>query len=178
MIGTVPATDATSLVGRGRNRLVGTLRRSPTAAAGGSIILLFASLALLAPFLMPHDPVQAFPAAVLTPPSATFLFGTDGNGMDVFSRVIFGARFAFGIAVPAVIIALLVGVPLGLWTGYVGGWADEVVMRGFDALRIFPSIILALAVVAAAGPVAPQRRAGDRLFSTARSSPASYGPRF
>jgi peptide/nickel transport system permease protein len=80
------------------------------------------------------------------------LFGTDGNGMDVLSRVIHGSAYAFGIAIPVVVIALLLGVPVGLWTGWRGGWADEVVMRGSDALRVFPSIILALAVVAAAGP--------------------------
>jgi peptide/nickel transport system permease protein len=66
--------------------------------------------------------------------------------------VIHGSLYAFGIAIPVVIIGLLVGVPVGLWTGWRGGWADEIVMRGFDALRVFPSIILALAVVAAAGP--------------------------
>jgi peptide/nickel transport system permease protein len=66
--------------------------------------------------------------------------------------VLAGAAWAFGIAIPAVIVGIVVGVPLGLYTGYKGGWADEIIMRVFDALRVFPSIILALAVVAAAGP--------------------------
>ncbi|MEM8855072.1 MAG: ABC transporter permease [Pseudomonadota bacterium] len=72
--------------------------------------------------------------------------------MDIFSRVIYGARYAFAIAVPAVLLSMIIGIPLGLWVGYIGGVADEMTMRIFDGLRVFPSIILALAVVAAAGP--------------------------
>ncbi|NCF48543.1 MAG: ABC transporter permease subunit [Bacteroidetes bacterium] len=71
--------------------------------------------------------------------------------MDVFSRVIYGAKIGFGIAIPAVIISVLIGVPVGLIAGYRGGLLDEVLMRFFDGLRVFPSIILALAVVAATG---------------------------
>jgi peptide/nickel transport system permease protein len=126
-------------------------RRSPTAFGGLSLILLFAVMALLAPWIAPHDPVQANPFEVLRPPSAQFWLGTDGAGMDVFSRIIHGARLAFGIAVPAVAVAIVLGVPLGLVSGYVGGWLDEAIMRTMDALRIFPSIILALAIVAATG---------------------------
>jgi peptide/nickel transport system permease protein len=133
-------------------RLAGITRRSPTLAIGAAIILAFALMAVFAPWISPEDPVAANSARVLQPPGPGIWFGTDGNGMDVLSRVIHGALYAFGIAIPVVIIGLLVGVPVGLWTGWRGGWADEIVMRGFDALRVFPSIILALAVVAAAGP--------------------------
>lgn len=133
-------------------RVVGISRRSPTLAIGAAILLGFALLALLAPWIAPHDPVAADPRNVLAPPGGAHLMGTDGNGMDVFSRVLAGAAWAFGIAIPAVLVGILVGVPLGLYTGYKGGWADEIIMRVFDALRVFPSIILALAVVAAAGP--------------------------
>ncbi len=133
-------------------RAKGAGRRSPMAAAGLLLLGGFAVLAIFHPWLMPYDPVAANAAAVLQPPSATHWFGTDANGMDVFSRVIFGAIYAFGIALPAVAVAMLIGVPVGLLTGYLGGWTDEILMRGFDAMRVFPSIILALAVVAAAGP--------------------------
>ena len=133
-------------------RARGAARRSPMAAAGLLLLAGFAVLAIFHPWLMPYDPVAADAAAVLRPPSATHWFGTDANGMDVFSRVIYGAIYAFGIALPAVAVAMLIGVPVGLLTGYLGGWTDEVLMRGFDAMRVFPSIILALAVVAAAGP--------------------------
>lgn len=133
-------------------RIVGLARQSPTGAMGLTIILVFALLATLAPFVAPYDPVEAFPLHILEPPGGDFWFGTDGNGMDIFSRVIYGARYAFAIAVPAVLLAMLIGIPIGLFVGYLGGVADELTMRIFDGLRVFPSIILALAVVAAAGP--------------------------
>jgi len=126
-------------------------RRSPLAAVGLALLALFALLAVLAPWIAPYDPVAADPGAVLEPPSAIHWFGTDANGMDVLSRVIYGTIYAFAIALPAVALAIAVGVPVGLITGYLGGWTDEVLMRLFDALRVFPSIILALAVVSAAG---------------------------
>jgi peptide/nickel transport system permease protein len=134
-----------------RNRVAGLVRLSPTAATGLFIIVLFGAMALFADVLMPHDPVNAYTSRILQPPSAEHWFGTDGNGMDVFSRVIYGARFGFGIAIPAVLLSLLIGVPVGLIAGYRGGMLDEVLMRFFDGLRVFPSIILALAVVAATG---------------------------
>lgn len=133
-------------------RIRGLARRSPTGAIGFAIVGLFALAGILSPWITPFNPTQAFPREILVAPDATYWFGTDGNGMDIFSRVIHGARYAFAIAVPAVLLSMLIGVPVGLWVGYVGGAADEITMRVFDALRVFPSIILALAVVAAAGP--------------------------
>lgn len=139
-------------MGQPMARVVGVGRRSPTLVMGAAIILLLAGLAVFGRVLAPYDPVAAMASHVLQPPSRQFLFGTDGNGMDVFSRVLAGTGWAFGIAVPAVLIGLGVGVPVGLFAGYRGGWFDEVLMRVFDMLRVFPSIVLALAVVAAAGP--------------------------
>ena len=133
------------------NRLRGVSRLSPTATYGVVIILLFGILAIFSGLFMTHDPVSAYPDRILQSPSAEHWFGTDSNGMDVFSRVIYGAKFGFGIAIPAVTISVLIGVPVGLIAGYRGGILDEVLMRIFDGLRVFPSIILALAVVAATG---------------------------
>ena len=133
-------------------RLVGISRRSPTFAIGLAIILVFALLAAFGRFIAPLPPTLAFPEHVLVPPGGQFLFGTDGNGMDVLSRVIAGSAWAFGVAVPAMLIAILIGIPIGLLAGYFGGWADEIQMRIFDALRVFPAMILALAIVAAVGP--------------------------
>lgn len=137
---------------RAWGRVAGLSRRSPTLVIGIALIAFFAVLAIFHAWLMPHDPVQANPTMVLRPPSARFWFGTDGNGMDVFSRVIYGSIYAFALAIPVVILAAAIGIPIGLYTGYRGGMIDETLMRFFDALRVFPSIILALAVVAAAGP--------------------------
>jgi peptide/nickel transport system permease protein len=134
-----------------RRRLRAGARRSPLAAAGLALLIVFALLTVFAPVIAPYDPVAADSAAIVQPPSAAHWFGTDANGMDVLSRVIYGTRYAFAIALPAVAIAICIGVPIGLVTGYVGGWTDEALMRLFDALRVFPSIILALAVVSAAG---------------------------
>jgi peptide/nickel transport system permease protein len=143
--------ESTSLANRIANRTRGLSRLSPTATAGVLIILFFGVLAMFSGGFMTHDPVSSYPDRILEAPSAEHWFGTDGNGMDVFSRVIYGAKFGFGIAIPAVIISVLIGVPVGLIAGYRGGLLDEVLMRFFDGLRVFPSIILALAVVAATG---------------------------
>jgi len=129
----------------------GIARRSPTFTVGVSIVLLLLLTAIFADFIAPHGPTQAYPYEVLKAPGGKFLLGTDGNGMDVLSRVIHGTRYAFGIAVPAGIIMVLIGVPLGVIAGYKGGIIDEVLLRILDVLRAFPSIILALAVVAATG---------------------------
>jgi len=150
-IGAALAKPRPTLASRALGRLIGLSRRSPTMMIGAGIILLFAVFAIFHLWLMPHDPVRAYPTEVLKAPSARFWFGTDGNGMDVFSRVIYGSLYAFGIAVPSVVIGLVLGVPIGLWTGYRGGLFDEIMMRVIDAIRVFPIIILALAIVAATG---------------------------
>jgi len=109
-------------------------------------------MALAADLLAPFGPTEAFPYEVLKSPGTRFVLGSDGNGMDVLSRVLHGARYAFGIALPAGAIMALVGIPLGVIAGYRGGLVDEILLRVLDVLRAFPTIILALAVVAAMGP--------------------------
>ena len=134
------------------DRLSGIARRSPTFAVGFGIILVFAMLAAFADVIAPLPPTLSFPYATLKPPGTDqFVLGSDGNGMDVFSRVIHGSRYAFGIALPAGTIMAVVGIPLGLIAGWRGGWVDEVLLRVLDVLRAFPTIILALAIVAATG---------------------------
>ena len=132
-------------------RALGLARAVPTGAIGLFIIVIYAGFALLAPVLAPYGPIASFPESVLVPPGGQFLFGTDGNGMDVFTRTIYGARYAFGIAVPVLLFGMILGVPVGLYAGYKGGWFDEISVRIMDAMRVFPSIVLALAVVAATG---------------------------
>jgi len=134
-----------------RRRALALLLASPTGTIGLAIVLFFLVLAFLAPLFAPYDAIAVSSENVLKGPSARFMFGTDGNGMDVFSRVVYGARYAFGIAVPVLLLGMALGVPIGLYAGYRGGWFDEITLRVMDALRVFPSIILALAIVAATG---------------------------
>ena len=129
----------------------GIARRSPTFAIGFCAVLFFLFLAVFAEAIAPFNPTKTFPYEILQPPGQRFLFGSDGNGMDVLSRVIHGSRYAFGIAVPVGLIILAIGVPLGIVAGYKGGLIDEILLRLLDILRAFPTIILALAVVAAVG---------------------------
>ena len=131
--------------------VIGITRHSPTFTAGVIIVLIFAVVAFIAPLLAPYSPTRSFPDAVLSGPSAAHWFGTDGNGMDVFSRVLYGCRYAFGIAIPALLLMLIIGVPAGLVAGYLGGLVDDILLRTFDIFRAFPTIVLALAVVAATG---------------------------
>ena len=145
------ATAPASFAARMLARPVGVARRSPTFAAGATMVAFFLVLSVFADLIAPFGPTQSFPFEVLKPPGGKFFFGSDGNGMDVMSRVIHGTRYAFGIALPAGAIMVLVGVPLGVLAGYKGGVLDEVLLRILDVLRAFPSIILALAVVAATG---------------------------
>ncbi len=124
---------------------------SPTTTIGFLIIAGFAVAAIAAPLLAAYNPIASFADSVLKPPDARFAFGTDGNGMDVLSRVIHGARYAFGISIPVLALGMAIGIPIGLYAGYRGGWFDEVALRAMDALRVFPSIILALAIVSVTG---------------------------
>jgi peptide/nickel transport system permease protein len=89
---------------------------------------------------------------VLKAPSATYLFGTDMYGRDVFSRVIKGTRISLAYGLGCAGLGLMVGVPLGLWTGYRGGWIDEAVMRGLDVFMSIPPLMLGLLVLAMTVP--------------------------
>jgi peptide/nickel transport system permease protein len=143
----IPVTAGTSSA-----RLMALFNRSRIASIGGATLLLLALSSLLISALSPYDPLTPSPLEIFQAPSGRHWFGTDINGMDVFTRVLYGARYSFVIAVPTVIIAVLLGAPIGLYAGYRGGLIDELLTRFTDTLRIFPGIILALAIVAALGP--------------------------
>jgi peptide/nickel transport system permease protein len=142
----VPAT-ATS-----RARAVARAARSrPLLTAGGAIALLIVIIAVTAPLLAPFPGdagTATNPFAVLRPPSAAHLLGTDQVGRDLLSRVIFGTRVSPLIAAYVLVIAAAVGIPLGIAAGYFGGWLDEVIMRITDVFLAFPPLLLALALAA------------------------------
>lgn len=144
-------SEAALPMDRWRRRALALALVSPTGTIGLVIVLFFLALALFAPLIAPFDAIAVSAEDVLKGPGARFVFGTDGNGMDVFSRVLYGTRYAFGIAVPVLLLGMALGIPIGLYAGYRGGWFDEIALRVMDALRVFPSIILALAIVAATG---------------------------
>jgi peptide/nickel transport system permease protein len=135
--------------------LVRGLRRDRLAVLGAVIVVLVVLMALLAQWLAPHpadagtatDPVNS-----LLAPSWSHPFGTDTVGRDILSRVIFGARTSLRIAIESLAIAALIGIPLGVAAGYLGGWVDDVIMRITDIFLAFPALLLALALVAVINP--------------------------
>jgi len=108
-------------------------------------------LAVFGPWLTPYSPIETNMAASLQPPSAAHWFGTDQLGMDIFSRVIAGARVSLTVGLLAVSIALTIGTILGAVAGYAGGWVDSVIMRVMDMMLAIPSILLAITLMAALG---------------------------
>jgi peptide/nickel transport system permease protein len=102
---------------------------------------------LLAP-LLPHDPHRLDLDAVLSPPSPAHWFGTDALGRDLAARVVHGARVSLTVGLMATFFALVIGLPLGALSGYRGGLTDAVVSRGIEAILCFPTLLLALALMA------------------------------
>ena len=102
-------------------------------------------------FWTPYDPNQMNGAAKMAAPSLSHIMGTDNFGRDIFSRVVEGARATFTIAAATVAIGLIIGIIEGLITGYFGGWLDEILMRINDSILAFPSILLALVLIAMLG---------------------------
>jgi len=119
---------------------------------GAVIAGVFVLAALLAPLIAPFDPAQPDFGDVLAAPSWSHWLGTDDLGRDQLSRVVFGARASMQVGVLAVILAFVVGVPLGLLAGYYGKVADSVVSRVTDTMLAFPFLVLAVGLAAVLGP--------------------------
>jgi len=128
------------------------LKRNHAAIVGGIIVLLFVTIAILAPWIAPYPPNEGDLAKRLNPPSWEYLLGTDPLGRDLLSRVIYGARISLQIQVIAVSIAMVIGTLLGMIGGYYGGKMDHLIMRLMDILLAFPGIFLAIAIIAVLGP--------------------------
>jgi peptide/nickel transport system permease protein len=128
-------------------------RRNRLAVAGLAIVLTLVLVAAFAPLIAPHDPyVQNLAQRLLPPGSAGHLLGTDEFGRDILSRLVHGARITLYIVVLVALIAAPIGLIVGTAAGYLGGWVDAALMRVTDVFLAFPSLILALAFVAALGP--------------------------
>lgn len=128
------------------------LRRNPMAMLGLIIILFWAIAAIIAPFTSIRNPLAQKIDDRLQPPSATYWFGTDELGRDVFSRVIYGARISLPIGFVVILFAVIMGSLIGASAGYIGGTYDLLLMRVADITLAFPSIVLALAIAAVLGP--------------------------
>jgi peptide/nickel transport system permease protein len=122
-------------------------RRHPTALVGGAILIAMVAIALLAPWLGTVDPLAVFPSQRLHPPSAESWLGTDMLGRDVYSRVVYGARVSLIVGLAVAALSTLLGLAIGLVTGYVRR-LDAVLMRIMDGLMSIPSVLLAIALMA------------------------------
>jgi len=136
---------------KGRNLVWVLFSSNRLALIGLGIIVVFVLLALLAPWLAPYDPTRMNLRLTLKGPSLDHWFGTDALGRDILSRVLFGARISLLIGLEALAIAYLIGIPLGLISGYYGGNTDYLLQRLVDILMAFPGILIALLVVAILG---------------------------
>ena len=128
------------------------LVRHRLAMFGAVLVALEVGLAVLAPWIAPHEPNRMDYKAVLSGPTAEHPLGTDDLGRDLFSRTLYGARLSLQVGLVAVLVAVALGVPLGLVSGYLGGIFDESVMRVVDAVMALPALVLALTISAVLGP--------------------------
>lgn len=152
MEASVPAPQAIADLPSTRSLFLWRFRNNTKAMLGLIIVVTLLLIAIFAPFLAPKDPLDGTLSDSLAGPSREYLLGADKNGRDVLSRLIYGSRVALGGALAVVLISEVIGVPLGIWAAYKGGWVDEVVMRLFDMMLAFPPLLLSFAVVAAFGP--------------------------
>jgi peptide/nickel transport system permease protein len=141
----VPA-DIAAPIAR-RHWLLEAVRRHPTVAAGGVILVLIAAVAVLAPYLGTTDPVAVSPVKRLRFPSAASWFGTDAYGRDVYSRTLFGARVSLQVGLGVAVLSTAVGLAIGLVTGFSRVF-DAIVMRVMDGLMSVPPVLLAIALMA------------------------------
>jgi ABC-type dipeptide/oligopeptide/nickel transport system permease subunit len=176
------ADAATSSADRPRGRSLGRrawerLRRNPLALLSLAYVAFLLAIAAAAPWVAPYRPDQVDFTAITQPPSAQHWLGTDQLGRDVLSRLIHGTRVSMTVAFVAQAIILMIGVPIGLFSGYVGGRVDLIVQRVVDVLYAFPSLLFVIIVMTfvqanlrtASGPV------GDLLVQANRATGGLLG---
>ncbi|KQR66519.1 ABC transporter permease [Frigoribacterium sp. Leaf172] len=145
----VPTTPE---LGSARGRVWGQLRRNRLGLAGGVMLLVVLLLGVLAPLIAPHGPTEVnFAAPFQQPGTVGYLLGTDDLGRDILSRMLHGIRVSLVVGVLSVLLAVVVGTPLGLLAGY-WRWLDGVISRVTDVMLAFPFLIIAVALAAISGP--------------------------
>lgn len=139
-------------------RAIGVFRRSPTAMVGLVMVVAIVLMAIAAPMISPHDPLEQNLDIVLKPPTwnprgiPTYPLGTDHFGRDLLSRILYGAQISLIISLSASLVSAIIGTAAGLLAGYYKGWLETVIMRLVDTQLAFPMILLALALTAVVGP--------------------------
>jgi glutathione transport system permease protein len=140
-------------------------KKQKSAMVAGIFILFLVLAAIFAPFIAPYDPYAIDYGNAMMPPSPQHWAGTDIYGRDILSRIIYGTRISLTVGISSVTIGAIVGVSLGLLSGFFGGFLDEIIMRSADVLFAFPGILLAIAVVAILGPGLVNVVAAVAIFS-------------
>ncbi len=128
------------------------LLRHPSMAFGMILALFLAGVTFIGGAFVPHDPFEIDMGNRLQSASSLHWFGTDQLGRDVFSRIVYGAKLTIGLGLFAIFMALCIGVPIGLISGYIGGKIDTLFMRIIDGILTFPDFILAIAIAGMLGP--------------------------
>ncbi len=139
-------------IGSALSSLIRAFNTNKASWIGLGLFLFVVILALLAPWISPHDPLEQNILNRLEGPSAEFWLGTDSFGRDILSRILWGARISLTIALVSIGAAMVVGTIIGMLAGYIGGRFDVIVMQAMDVLLAFPGLILGLIVVAMLGP--------------------------
>jgi peptide/nickel transport system permease protein len=132
--------------------LVHFVRRYPLGAIGALIMILFITTAIFADQITRYDPTSTNPRVSLAPPGEQHMLGADFMGRDVFSRIVYGARISLAVAIGATALGCLVGVTIGLLSGFFGGWVDLIVQRLIDIMQALPLLVMALIMAASLGP--------------------------
>ena len=172
---TLGAPDAPRLISQ-RERALRTFASNRTAVVGVAMILAIVLVALAAPLIAPHDPLDQSVSNRLASPSAEYLLGTDDKGRDILSRVIYGARIALMVGVFAVLIGGALGTAIGVVAGYFGGKVESALMRLTDVMLAFPDLITGLLVLAVLGPGLWKMIFAIGLTIAPRFARIAYGP--
>jgi len=136
-----------SLIGLARRGLAGW-----AVLIGGAIVAIIAIMTVVSPWISPYNPIAINVGPILSPPSSEFPLGTNHLGQDMLSRVYSGGAIMFQVAILSVIVCLVVGVPIGLFASYTGGYTDKVASLVMDSIYAFPGLVLAIAIAAMLGP--------------------------
>lgn len=132
--------------------IVYTFKRNKTSVVGAIMAAIIVGLAILAPWIAPHDPIEQNVKFQYAAPSRTHLCGTDGYGRDEFSRILWGSRVSLTVGIASVLLSIVCGIPLGVLAGFKGGQIDAVVSRFNDVFMSFPIVIFGLLILAIMGP--------------------------